>query len=225
MQPPAQTATPPTPSERAKWRRQPVWFATQRLGEKPTQAQNEILHALRDHQYVAVEAPNGSGKTYAAALAAIWWLMAYDDAIVITTAPTERQVRQLVWREIHSIYRRNRKFIGGNITKTGLELGHRNFAFGFSTNSAERFQGFHARNILFIADEASGINEKIYEAIHGSMTSQNAKLLIIGNRTKPKGTFHQAFNKQKNLWKTIQTQTNNPQSKESNPDPKSLSRA
>ena len=93
--------TTPTPRERAKWRNRPEWFATHRLGVNLRQEQLQVLKALRSHDLVAVQAPYGSGKTYAAAIAVIWWLMAHDPAIAITTAPTERQVRQQIWREIH----------------------------------------------------------------------------------------------------------------------------
>ena len=159
-------ATPkPTPRERAKWRHQPDWFVTQRLGVTLRQEQKQILKALRNNPWVAVQAPNGSGKTYAAALAVIWWLMAHDEAIAITTAPTIRQVRNQIWREIHNIYRRNHNLIGGKLTNTSLEFDDRHFALGFATNAPERFQGFHSENILVIADEAAAISEKIFDAI------------------------------------------------------------
>ena len=196
----------PTPQERAKWQNQPDWFVTQRLGVKPRPEQRKLLNALCNNPWVAVDAPKGSGKTYAAALAVIWWLMAYDDhTIVITTAPTYRQVKNQIWREIHKIYRRNKLLIGGNLNQTSLELGIRRYALGFATNAGERFQGFHAENILIIADEAAAIHEKIFDAILGCLTSRNAKLLILGNPTKPDGTLHNALTKHKPFWKTLQT--------------------
>ena len=36
----------------------------------------------------------------------IWWLLCYDDAVVITTAPTARQVSEMLWREIRRDLRR-----------------------------------------------------------------------------------------------------------------------
>ena len=202
-------ATPtltPTPQERAKWQNQPNWFVRQRLGVKPRREQRKLLNALCNNRWVAVDAPKGSGKTYAAALAVIWWLMAYDDhTIALTTAPTSRQVKNQIWREIHKIHRRNKHLIGGNLTQTSLDLGPRRYALGFTTNAAERFQGFRAENILIIADEAAGIHEKIFDAILGCLTSSNAKLLILGNPTKPNGTLHNALKSQKPLWKALQT--------------------
>ena len=195
----------PNPRERAKWRHQPDWFVTHRLGVTLRQQQKQLLKALSKNELVAVSAPNGSGKTYAAALAVIWWLMAHDEAIAITTAPTERQVRNQIWREIRAIHLRKNQLIGGAISNTKLEFGERHFALGFATNSDLRFQGFHAENILVVADEAADIREKIFDAIFACLTSKNAKLLILGNPAKPQGTLHNALNKHKPHWKTLQT--------------------
>ena len=181
----------------------PVWLATRLLGVNPWSKQREILRGLRDHDYVAVRSCNGSGKTFTAALATIWWLMAHDEAVVITTAPSERQVKELLWREIRSVYRENRKIIGGKLTGTRLEISDKRFAFGFSTNTEDRFQGFHNENILAIVDEASGVNEFIFDAIFGCLTSDNAKMLMIGNPMSLAGTFYDAFHKNRSHWEAI----------------------
>lgn len=129
--------------------------------------------------------------------------MTHEEAIVITTAPSDRQVKETLWREIKAIHANNRDFVGGKITATRLELSNKRFAYGFSTNTAERFQGFHNENILIIVDEASGVREFIFDAIIGSMTSRNAKMLLIGNPTSLAGTFYDAFHKNRKHWKTI----------------------
>lgn len=189
--------------ERERWRSDPVWFVRHQLGATPWGKQRTILEALRDHGYVAVRSCNGSGKTYVAAHAVIWWLLCYDDAVVVTTAPTARQVTELLWREIRDIRSANRELIGGRLSTARLELGARRFAFGFSTNTAERFQGFHQGHILFVVDEASGVDQKIFDAIEGSMTSRHAKMLLIGNPTSLSGVFYDAFHKDRAFWHTI----------------------
>jgi hypothetical protein len=64
----------------------------------------------------------------------------------------------------------------------------------------ERLQGFHEKNILFVVDEASGVSEFIFEAIEGCMTSNRARLLIIGNPTRRSGTFFEAFHSEREHW-------------------------
>ena len=168
--------------------------------------QAEILRVLKYSKRTAVRSCNGSGKTFVAACAVIWWLMAHahTSALVVTTAPTQRQVRDLLWREIRSIYFRNAALIGGTIGRTTLELGPHHYATGLSTDSPERFQGFHEKNILFVVDEASGVHEEVFEAIEGSMTSRRARLLLIGNPTSLAGTFYKAFHQLRTQYKTIQ---------------------
>jgi hypothetical protein len=129
--------------------------------------------------------------------------MCHPDAIVITIAPTGHQVRNILWREIRRAHHQNSALVGGTLLRTSLELGDKHFAQGLSTDTPERFQGFHEGHILFVVDEASGVREGIFEAIEGSMTSADAKVLLIGNPTSLRGTFYEAFHKRRGLWKTI----------------------
>ena len=129
--------------------------------------------------------------------------MSYDNAIVITTAPSERQVREILWRELRNLYVPVRDTIGGKLTRTRLEFGSKRYAYGFSTNTEDRFQGFHSGNILVIVDEASGVDEFIYNAIRGVITAKNSKLLLIGNPHGYAGTFYDAFHKNRKRFETI----------------------
>jgi len=173
------------------------------LGAQPWFRQTEIMEAVRDHNRVAVRSCNGSGKTYIAAHVVLWWLMCFPDALVITTAPTEHQVRDVLWREIRRAYRGHESLIEGKLLRTSLELGDKHYAQGLSTDLPERFQGFHEGHILFVVDEASGVREGIFEAIEGSMTSADAKMLLLGNPTSLAGTFYEAFHRRRELWHTI----------------------
>ena len=202
----ARKATPPTDDRITKQRsiqKKPVQFAKRVLNVHPWQKQAEILNAIAANQQVAVRSCNGAGKTFTAAVAALWWLMSYDNAIVITTAPSERQVKELLWREIHRLYMPHRETIGGKLTRTRLDFAPNRYAYGFSTNTEDRFQGFHSGNILVIVDEASGVDEFIYYAIDGVLTTQNAKLLMIGNPHGLAGTFYDAFHKNRKQFHTV----------------------
>ncbi len=173
------------------------------LKAEPWSKQEEILDAVRDYSRVAVRSCNGSGKTYIAAHAVLWWLVCYPDSLVITTAPTEHQVRDVLWREIRRVYRGKEDLIGGRLLRTSLEISDKHYALGLSTNTPERFQGFHEGHILFVVDEASGVREGIFEAIEGSMTSSHSRMLLLGNPTALSGYFYEAFHSRRSLWKTI----------------------
>ena len=181
----------------------PVEFAKHVLGVELWCKQEEVLEALRDGRRVAVKSGNGLGKGFSAAVAILWFLCCHDPAVVLSTAPTFRQVRHVLWREVHRLYHRARFSLGGKLLDTRLEMSDGRFALGLSADSDEEFQGFHSPNMLIVVDEAEGVGEEIYEAIEAVMTSENCRLLLIGNPTTMSGTFRRAFYEDRSLYQTI----------------------
>ena len=139
--------------------------------------QLDILDSISKNTETAVKACHSSGKTFTAADAALWWLARWPDGVVVTTAPSDLQVRQLLWGEIAatvetSVY----PFPAPN--QTSLKISAKRYAIGFSTNVTQqnqgvKFQGFHSGHILIIIDEAPGVHPGIYEAIKGIMANEN----------------------------------------------------
>lgn len=174
--------------------RDPLFFCRHVLGgDQPWSRQADTLEALRDHPRVAVRSGHGVGKTWLAARAALWFLFSHPHSIVLTTAPTHRQVRAVLWAELRRQYRNARVDLGGSLTETRLALDDDWFALGLSTDEPERFQGFHSEHLLLILDEAPGVPEPIYEAARGVLTSAHSRVLLIGNPTVPSGPFYEAF--------------------------------
>lgn len=202
--PPAQPSKPPDPNNLAKIaltaRAHPEFFVSAVLGSHLWSKQAEILNAVRDHRRVAVRSGHGTGKTKCAAFAALWFLMSYPQSRVITTAPTWSQVEQLLWREIRAEHTNARIPLGGVLSSTKLELGPEWVAMGLSTDVPERFQGHHAEHLLLIVDEASGVDEAVYIAGEGFLTSANARILLIGNPTRNSGQFYRAFHSERDTW-------------------------
>ena len=182
----------------------PVLFAEEVLGVNNLWSkQREVLEALGDYPRVAVKSGNSLGKGFSAAVAVLWFLYCHQQAVVLSTAPTFRQVRHVLWREIRRLHHRARYNLGGKLLDTRLELSEGNFALGLSADSDEEFQGFHSSNMLIVVDEAEGVEETIYEAIEAVMTSENCRLLLIGNPTTMSGSFRRAFYEDRHLYHTI----------------------
>jgi len=184
-------------AERAAYMREsladPVGWCWRYLGLNAWGRQREILMALAGHDRVTVRSGHGVGKSAAAAAAVIWFLMLHDPAIVLTTAPTSRQVKEVLWGEIHRMLNGSdalRAVGQRNQTEWRFDAGR--FALGLSTNEAARFQGFHSPNMLVVVDEAAGVPEPIFDAIRGVLTNDRAKLLLIGNPTVPVGEFYRS---------------------------------
>lgn len=173
--------------------RKPDAFVESQFSVKLWEKQREILQALVDHKRVAVRACNDVGKSFAVAGAALWFLLCRPPCAVITTAPTWAQVTNIVWREIAKLWARRLFISDAEPLQTMLRIAPDQFAMGISTNQMENFQGFREQNVLFIVDEASGVDERIIEAIEGSMQSEGARLLMVGNPTRTSGPFYDAF--------------------------------
>ncbi|MCH7738252.1 MAG: hypothetical protein IH872_12735, partial [Chloroflexi bacterium] len=182
----------------------PLEFASDILGVKLWAKQREVLGSLVEHRRVAVKSGNGLGKGFCAAVALLWFLYAHRDAaIVLSTAPTFRQVRHVLWRQVHRLYRPSAQLLGGKMLDTRWEIADDRYAMGLSAESADQFQGFHSPNMLIVVDEAEGVSDDIYEAIEAVMTSADPLLLLIGNPTTVTGAFRRAFYEERHLYHTI----------------------
>jgi len=181
----------------------PLSFAKEVLQVELWSKQKVVLAALPRHKRVAVKSGNGLGKGFCAAVAVLWFLYSHDPAIVLSTAPTFRQVRHILWRQIRRLYRPTAAVLGGKMLETRWELAEDRYALGLSADSADQFQGFHSPNMFIVVDEAEGVSDEIYEAIEAIMTSAETRLLLIGNPTTVAGAFRRAFYQERHLYRTI----------------------
>lgn len=165
----------------------PSWWAKQ-CGWNMWDLQNHMLNALagkEPERRVAVPAAFGIGKTYLAARAALWFLYTHRPSRVITTAPTRRQVQDLLWAELRTAHATSRRRLGGSPLKLKLELAPGWDAVGFSTDAGkiDQFTGYHAPSVLVIFDQAAGIEPGTWEGAEGFMTSDYVRWLAISNAT------------------------------------------
>src|ERR1700736_3080499 len=178
----------------------PVLFASHVLGVEVWGKEAEILQSIKNNRRTAVKACHGVGKTFSLAIAVLWWLARYREGIVLTTSPTQRQVRTQLWSEIHRAVERA-KVPYPKLKTTELKFrDDNNFAIGFSTNQAENFQGYHGKYVLIIADEAPGVQSGVWDAVAGTMAGGKVHIVMAGNPTIPSGAFYDAFTKERGLW-------------------------
>ena len=187
----ADTMTDPVIRGRAD----PVWWIETVLGVKLWSRQAEIVEAIRDHHKVAVRSCHGIGKSFVCACIVLWFLYHHLRSIVITTAPTDRQVRGILWKEIRALHARAAYPLGGVLLTQRLELDADWYAWGFKSSDydPDRFQGFHAEDLLLIADEACGIAPAVWDGFEGILSSANAREMRIGNPTDGTGEFAKSF--------------------------------
>lgn len=150
-------------------------------------AQRRIMESVRDHRRTAVPSCHGPGKSFIAARIARWWIESHPPgkAFVVTSAPTGRQVRAILWREMGRTHADGGI---GRINQTELWVtmpdGHEEMvAFGSKPADLDpaAFQGIHEQFVLIIFDEGGGMSKALVDAGDTALTSEQSRFLIIGN--------------------------------------------
>lgn len=164
----------------------PVLYAKAILGVELTPEQKEIAYAVLKPPYrVHVDSAHNVGKTFLAAVLVNWWYDTRDPGVVITTAPTERDIVDILWAEIR--LQRSKaglpcSFVGPRAPEMRTSDDH--WAKGFTARKGESFQGRHRENMLFVFDEAEAVDEAYWTATKTMMRPGSGDAWItIGNPT------------------------------------------
>jgi len=187
-----------------KWRSKPHTYIDEVLGvEKIWKLQDQLLavlpQAIKEHKQIFIGSGHALGKDYICAAICLWFLHCFSPSIVIQTAPTDRQVRKIMWGETLGHWNNKKIDLGGTaFTSPYLEIMQENwYLIGFTTKEtgaskkAEggKFQGFHSPNVLVVVSEAQAVEDSIYDQIEAITTSAVALVIFIGNPTRASGGF------------------------------------
>lgn len=190
------------------YRKSPNTFFREILNFNPDKWQEEVSQDIAEHRFVSVRSGQGVGKTALEAAIALWFLSCFPYPRVVCTAPTRQQLNDVLWSEISKwqskspILKRILKW-----TKTKIYMRkheERWFATARTATKPENMQGFHEDYMLFIVDEASGVDDRIMAAIFGTLSGEYNKLFMCGNPTKTSGFFFDSHNRDRELYRTHQ---------------------
>lgn len=172
----------------------PDAFVREVLHKEPVSYQIEILKSVLQHTHTTVRSCHGAGKSAVTGGQIVpLFMVLFPNSIVITTAPTQRQVEGIIWREIRRAVQSSTIKLGGKLDLTRWKIADGWMALGFTAppKDPDKFQGWHAENMLVVVDEAAGLSETIYnEGIQSIISAGNARLLLIGNPTSTSGEFY-----------------------------------
>lgn len=178
------------------WRHDWPRFAREALGVKLDAAQEEILATLERKPRVVVKSGHARGKDFLAAVASLCFLYLVRPSKVISTAPTGRQVFNIMLSEAKTIWQSARLPLGGRFISTGIRFDNApdRFMLGFKAGDTEpeAWTGFHSPNIMVVATEASGIEQATFDALEGLLTG-NSRLLLVLNPNRVGGEAYKAF--------------------------------
>jgi hypothetical protein len=168
----------------------PVDFASDILNIALTPDQQTILNELMVSPEVNVQSSHGQGKTLLAAIAVLHHVFCLQ-GLSVTTAPTGRQTKELLWGEIRRLHSANRDKLGGICQTLSVKLSESARALGFSSEDTDEHsaQGFHAEFLLVVEDEACGVSRAIDDGLASCLTGEHNRILRIGNPVEAQTVF------------------------------------
>ena len=157
----------------------------------------------------AIASGHGVGKTSLVAWVIFWFISCRVDPAIVVTANTLGQLTGKTWRELAKWHRLGIHGAWFQWTATKFYLKERpetHFAAAvpWSKERSEGFAGLHAKAVLVVFDEASAIDDSIWEVTEGAMTTSGAIWLVYGNPTKNTGRFRECWRRWRHRWDTMQ---------------------
>lgn len=166
--------------------------------------QRDVLASVRDTPETYVPAGHQLGKDFVAALCALWYFSCHHPVRVVTTSVKDDHLRVLWgelgrWIDTSSLpqdrartgvlshkrggplvvnHREVRKLHGGRVCKVS-------YLVGTVSERGEGMAGHHAAHTLLVVDEASGVDDLVYE--RGSTWAK--RILVLGNPYPAGGNF------------------------------------
>jgi hypothetical protein len=166
-------------------------FARDYMRVKLDPQQDELLYIIRNNQKTTAASGTSRGKDYTMAVAGMCFMYTTpyfeDDKMtgntkVILTGPTDRQVKKIMIPEIARIFKGS-NYLPGVISDSGIKTPYTEwYLLGFKADdkNTEAWTGYHAANIFFGVTEASGMDQKVFDAIEGNLQG-NSRLVIVFN--------------------------------------------
>lgn len=155
-----------------------------------------------------------TGKSYIGGATVNWLLHCYPESHTILGADKVTKIKATIWKEVHrfkSIIDKKHPFLKKVFILTDeryYKAGEKMSWFvemkatGDINKADTNFSGLHAKWLTIILDEVSGIDDKVFDPIDGTLTKTTNRLILFSQRTKNTGRMHDAFGKLKKQYTT-----------------------
>lgn len=182
----------------ARYAKDAYLFVVEQLRASPDAKQKIILDAVsRGERRITVRSGHGVGKTAVISWVVLWFLFTRFPQKTAITAPSSGQLFDALWPEIGKWRERLNPDLKAMVEITGDRIrltSAPNESFVTAKTSRaetpEAMAGVHEENVLLVADEASGVPNAVFEAASGSMSSDNAIMILTGNPVRSSGYFY-----------------------------------
>lgn len=157
----------------------------------------------------SVRAGHGVGKSTLEAWLILWFVLFHRDLKVPCTANSADQLRDVLWTEVAKWHSRLPRFLADMIEVSAEKVFLKSApesAFAVARTARpekpEALQGFHAETLVVFADEASGIEEIIFETASGALSSADTWIFMFANPTRSSGYFYRSHHENRGQWRT-----------------------
>jgi hypothetical protein len=171
----------------------------------PDTWQADLLETLGGHVQaegtslrLAVASGHGVGKSALSAMVILWMLATRPHPQIVVTANTGAQLSTKTWRELAKWLQLS--VFADTFAWTATKCYHRLYpstwfasAIPWRADKPEAFAGTHEKHVLILMDEASAVDDIIWETTEGAMTTPGALWLAFGNPTRNQGRFKECF--------------------------------
>jgi len=163
-----------------------------------TSQQEEVANNLVTYKNICVSSGTGIGKSAIVALLIQWFLVTHPMSKVPTTAPSAKQLYDILWSEIGIWLSRNKLKSLYKLRKGKLSIMHfpEWFAVARTVPKDKRqlndtLAGFHGQGgVLNCIDEASGVPDPVFTALAGAMTNEQSYIILISNPVSTGGFYY-----------------------------------
>lgn len=184
-----------------KYGHDPVAFCHEVLGFWPWTGQERIMRAALKRKRVSVRSGHKCGKSTALAALALWFYCSYPAARVRIMASVADQVDSIIWLEIKRLVRNARVKIPGILHEKAFSGLYDPNTFGEikgrGAKDKEAVAGFSGKRLMYLIDEASGVDDGIFQAIFGNRAGGKAWVFLISNPTKTHGEFYESHHRKR----------------------------
>lgn len=156
---------------------------------------------------MSIVSGHGIGKSMTLSILILWFLFVHPDAQVACTSPGREQLYDVLWKEIKKWIDRAYPSIGQMYVWESSHIRMKESSETWfaraktaSKENSEALAGVHADWVMMAVDEASGVDELIFETMEGSLTSGNILVFLISNGTRANGYFFDTHHKDTNRW-------------------------
>lgn len=191
----------------------PDWFAPYIDGKHLTWQQALVLHGVEKavrgevSPRISIVSGHGIGKSAISAIVVLWFLFVRSQSKVACTAPSADQMYDVLWSEIKKWLDRMPTQIANAYIWETTHVRIREDAQAWwaraktsNKENTEALAGIHAPSVLMLADEASGIEEQIYETMEGALTGEFYLVFLVSNGTRSTGYFYDTHHKDAQRW-------------------------